>query len=148
MTSPPPPPISKILTLTLPRSLTFALSYTPSLTSSALPSLTPVTSKLTALTPAPTLPEAWNLLHTHSVQIIVVTNGAKKTTLGYIDSAGLSGLVGPENVLSCDDVGLAKPHREVYEGAMKRCAALGGEEGARWFVAAHAWDVCAARKNG
>lgn len=65
--------------------------------------------------------------------------------------AGLEGLV--DEVRSCDEVGLAKPHKEVYEGALKACERVeaknkGEEKVERWFVAAHMWDLAAARKAG
>jgi len=158
--SPPPPPISQILTLTLPRSIYYALNSPPSLHES-LPDLSPIISKLTALTPSPTLVEALNLLkypsssstgaNNSSNKILIITNGSKSTTEGYVKSAGLEGLV--DDVRSCDEVGLAKPFAGVYEGAMEACEGVeksqgGRGKGERWFVAAHMWDVAAARKVG
>lgn len=54
-----------------------------------------------------------------------------------------------DTVKSCDEVGLAKPFAEVYTGAHEACRELeGGEQRERWFVAAHLWDLAAARKAG
>jgi len=65
----------------------------------------------------------------------------------------LEGLV--DDVRSCDEVGLAKPFAQVYEKAGEACGLVekksengSGEKGERWFVAAHLWDLAAARKAG
>jgi 2-haloacid dehalogenase len=79
----------------------------------------------------------------------VITNGAKKTTQGYIDQAGLEELV--DDVRSCDEVGLAKPFAQVYAKAHDACEQVESKnaaKGERWFVAAHLWDLAAARKAG
>lgn len=105
--------------------------------------------KLSALTPAPGLEAAFKQLHNAQANILLVTNGAKETTQGYVDQAGLSEYVGA--VRSCDQVGKSKPFAEVYGMAHAACTELeGGEEKAegRWFVAAHLWDLNAARKAG
>jgi FMN phosphatase YigB (HAD superfamily) len=52
-------------------------------------------------------------------------------------------------VKSCDEIGVGKPLGQVYETAKQACDVV--EEGSlreRWFVAAHMWDLAAARKAG
>ncbi|RSH90798.1 hypothetical protein EHS25_009973 [Saitozyma podzolica] len=140
MSRPPPPPISQVLTLTLPRALTFALTSTQSTSTSLetpLPDLTPITSKLTELTAAPGLAECFTTISRSGGKIIIVTNGSKGTTEGYAEKAGVRSMV--HAVVSCDEVGLAKPHREVYDAALLACSEADAA-GERWFVAAHAWD--------
>lgn len=80
--------------------------------------------------------------------MLIVTNGSKSTTQGYVDQAGLKEYV--DNVKSCDEVGLGKPFGEVYAMAHRAVDELTGEEGReeRWFVAAHMWDLHAAKKAG
>lgn len=79
--------------------------------------------------------------------MFIVTNGAQKTTEGYVSQAGLEKYV--EAVKSCDEVGLGKPFPEVYTMANKTLDAFGEKgEGGRWFVAAHSWDLHAAKKAG
>lgn len=82
--------------------------------------------------------------------MIIITNGAKKTTEGYVEQAGLKEWV--DDVRSCDEVGLAKPFAQVYDKAFEACDLVeegNGTKGARrWFVAAHMWDLAAARKAG
>ena len=146
ITCPPPPPIAQILKSTLPRSIAYALQSTPSLTTSPTPDFTPVYQKLTALTPAQGLAQAFKLL-SEKGKVFIVTNGAQKTTEGYVSQAGLEEYV--TAVKSCDEVGLGKPFGEVYEMANKTLDEFGTrEQGARWFVAAHFWDLHAARKAG
>ncbi|WVQ96592.1 haloacid dehalogenase, type II [Kwoniella sp. CBS 9459] len=144
LVSPPPPAIASILKTSLPLSLSAALNIPPPSSSS----LEPITSLLSSLPPAPTLRETFaSLSESGTAKLIIVTNGAKETTEGYADKAGVKQYV--ERVLSCDDVGLAKPHKEVYEAANKTCEQLeGGQGGQRWFVAAHIWDLAAAKKAG
>lgn len=144
--------MSKILTLSLPRSLTIALNRPVSLTpSEPLPDLTPITSKLASLTPQPGLSDCWQTLKTAGNNVIIITNGAKATTEGYVNQAGLEEWV--DDVRSCDQVGLAKPFGKVYERALEACEQVEGKSGngegnTRWFVAAHMWDLAAARKAG
>ncbi|KAJ4364716.1 hypothetical protein N0V83_009313 [Neocucurbitaria cava] len=80
-----------------------------------------------------------------------VTNGGSETSLGYFRKAGIEWL-GDGELLSCDELGVAKPDVRVYENANEHLTKQGvGKEdggGERWFVAAHAWDLIAARKAG
>ncbi|KAI4919261.1 hypothetical protein J4E85_009519 [Alternaria conjuncta] len=77
-----------------------------------------------------------------------VTNGGSETSLAYYHNAGIE--LDAEHLLSCDAIKIAKPDVRVYENAdrhlTERGLAKGIEE--RWFVAAHAWDLIAARKAG
>lgn len=141
--------MAQILKLSLPRAITLALSRKPSLTDQSLPDLTPVTSQLAHLTPQPGLEQCWKTFKDAKANVLVITNGAKKTTQGYIDQAGLEDLV--DDVRSCDEVGLAKPFAQVYTKAHEACEQVeskNGDKGERWFVAAHLWDLAAARKAG
>ena len=87
----------------------------------------------------------------------MITNGARETTQGYVDQAGLGAYV--DAVQSCDQVGKSKPFADVYTTALELCdkverkaQSLGGmkgkDESERWFVAAHMWDLHAARTHG
>jgi 2-haloacid dehalogenase len=139
--------MAQILKLSLPRSLTVALNRKSSLNpDEPLPDLSPVTSQLAHLTPQPGLEECWKTLKDGKANVLVITNGAKKTTQGYIDQAGLGELV--DDVRSCDEVGYAKPFAQVYTKAHEACEAVESGEAERWFVAAHLWDLAAARKAG
>jgi 2-haloacid dehalogenase len=147
--------MAKILTLSLHRAITLAVGRKATLNPSDLniPDLSSVTSKLTQLTPQPGLEQCFKILKKDMRgNVLVITNGAKSTTEGYISQAGLEDLV--DDVRSCDEVGLAKPFAEVYAGAHSACKQVegkgegGAEKAERWFVAAHMWDLAAARKAG
>jgi 2-haloacid dehalogenase len=77
-----------------------------------------------------------------------VTNGGSETSLGYYHNAGIA--LDADHLLSCDAIRIAKPDVKVYETANQHLSkmGLGNDEGERWFVAAHAWDLIAARKVG
>lgn len=83
-----------------------------------------------------------------------VTNGGSETSLNYYRNAGIE--LDEQHLLSCDHIQIAKPDVRVYENANRHLSetvrhakeALGTGGGARWFVAAHAWDLIAARKAG
>ena len=153
ITRPPPPTISTVLTLTLPRALALALSG-PLPLSPPLPDLTPIITALGQLSPAPTLSRALTRLEEANVPAVIVTNGSASTTKTYLARAGLEGLV--RGVVSCDEVGRAKPFPEVYAAAHQACdehakppsPGRDSERGERWFVAAHLWDMMGARKAG
>lgn len=81
--------------------------------------------------------------------VYAVTNGGVQTSLNYYKASDID--LDEDHLLSCDDLKVAKPDVKVYENANKHLTAqgLGNEEdGDRWFVAAHAWDLISARKAG
>ena len=77
-----------------------------------------------------------------------VTNGGSETLLEYYHSAGID--LDAEHLISCDAIQVAKPDVKVYENANKHLTSMGlkEEDGQRWFIAAHAWDLIAARRAG
>jgi 2-haloacid dehalogenase len=75
-----------------------------------------------------------------------VTNGGSEVSLKYYEAAGID--LDAQHLLSCDDLKIAKPDVKVYENANKHLTAQGAGDEERWFVAAHAWDLIAARKAG
>lgn len=77
-----------------------------------------------------------------------VTNGGSETSLAYYHNANIE--LDAEHLLSCDAINIAKPDVRVYENANKHLSSRGAGDGQgeRWFVAAHAWDLIAARKAG
>lgn len=82
-------------------------------------------------------------------EVLGVTNGGRETSLGYYKLAGIE--LDDKHLLSCDDLQVAKPDVKVYSNANEHLTKIGcGTEGDgdRWFVAAHAWDLIAAKKAG
>jgi 2-haloacid dehalogenase len=81
--------------------------------------------------------------------VYAVTNGGVETSLNYYKAAGIE--LDGEHLLSCDELKVAKPDVRVYENAHRHLTSRGvgeSEDGERWFVAAHAWDLIAARAAG
>ncbi|KAJ1337229.1 2-haloacid dehalogenase [Microdochium nivale] len=80
--------------------------------------------------------------------VYAVTNGGVETSLGYYRDADIA--LDRDHLLSCDDLKVAKPDVRVYERAQGHLSkqGLAEDDGQRWFVAAHAWDLIAARAAG
>lgn len=95
------------------------------------------------LDPHPDAAEAFTTLAGAGVRIIALSNGADASTEALLERAGLRDLV--EYVVGIDDVGIAKPRREVYHHAAQ-LAAVPVE--AMAMVAAHPWDINGAAEAG
>lgn len=107
-----------------------------------------VMKAVTSLRPRPGLKECFDGLRAAGWGVFGVTNGGKETSLNYYKQANID--LDGDHLLSCDDVGAAKPDFRVYMNAKRHLTFKGmsEEEGDRWFIAAHAWDLIAARKAG
>ena len=94
------------------------------------------------------LKECFDGLREAGWDVYGVTNGGSETSLAYYHNANIE--LDAEHLLSCDAIQIAKPDVRVYENANKHLNArgVGDGQGERWFVAAHAWDLVAARKAG
>jgi 2-haloacid dehalogenase len=77
------------------------------------------------------------------VGVWVVTTGGKGATEALLALAGLAKHV--TGVVSIDEVGRWKPHREVYERVAGEAGVSVGEMG---LVAAHDWDLHGAKRAG
>ena len=71
---------------------------------------------------------------------IAVTNGSRDVAEHLLIRSGLRQHVSV--VISCDDLGVSKPHPRVYN-EVKRSS-----QGEVWLVTAHAWDVAEAMQAG
>lgn len=107
-----------------------------------------VMATMKALPPRNGLKECFDGLREKGWDVYGVTNGAKATSLEYYRLAKID--LDAEHLLSCDEIQVAKPDAKVYENTHRHLTAkgAGAGEGERWFVAAHAWDLLAARKAG
>lgn len=102
-----------------------------------------------SMEPREGLKECFDGLRGKGWDVYAVTNGGVQTSLAYYHNAGIE--LDEKHLLSCDDVRVAKPDVRVYERAQEHLTKQGlgdRDSGDRWFVAAHAWDLIAARKAG
>jgi 2-haloacid dehalogenase len=87
--------------------------------------------------------EAFLLLADAGISVMALSNGAKSSTRELLARADLSGMV--QEIVSVEEVKLAKPRTEVYRHAAKR---VGVEPAALALVAAHPWDINGAAAAG
>jgi 2-haloacid dehalogenase len=87
--------------------------------------------------------EALSLLAGAEIPVMALSNGAKGATRTLIERAGLDGLV--TEIVSVEEVQLAKPRIEVYQHAARK---LGRRPEELALVAAHPWDVHGAAAAG
>nr|POE65970.1 (s)-2-haloacid dehalogenase [Quercus suber] len=139
-------PIAQILKHTFKRACQVVDLPTDQVTDEDIAS---IMSEVTKLPPREGLKACFDGLREAGWDVYAVTNGAKQTSLGYYSKAGIE--LDNDHLLSCDDIQVAKPDVKVYDAANQNLDALGVDEkgdGNRWFVAAHAWDLTAAKKAG
>ena len=108
-----------------------------------------VMETIRSLPPRPGLKRCLDGLREVGWEVLAVTNGSKETSLDYYKNANID--LSPDHLLSCDDLQVAKPDVRVYEATNEHLTNLGfgsKGDGDRWFVAAHAWDLIAARRAG
>ena len=87
--------------------------------------------------------EAIERVHLAEVRVFALTNGSADATRKLIEKAGLADFF--EKTLSIDSVRHWKPHRSVYEFAVREA----GVDASRVaLVAAHAWDTHGAKQAG
>lgn len=108
-----------------------------------------VMAEVKKLEPRKGLKKCYDGLREAGWDVYGVTNGGKETSLNYYKLANIE--LDAEHLLSCDEIQVAKPDPRVYETTNSHLTARGlgrDGDGSRWFVAAHAWDLIAARKAG
>jgi len=135
-------PIATVLRDTLPRALLILdvdVRPTPA-------QLDAVMGAFRAMDARPGLMACFDGLRAHGFDVYGVTNGGLDTSLGYYRRAGIA--LDRRHLLSCDELRVAKPDVRVYDNAARVVAEAGCRGAERWFVAAHSWDLAAARRAG
>lgn len=102
-----------------------------------------------AMEPRERLKECFDGLRDAGWDVYAVTNGGVETSLAYYRNADIE--LDEKHLLSCDSIQIAKPDVKVYENAQSHLSKQGlgdRNDGKRWFVAAHAWDLISAKKAG
>ena len=87
--------------------------------------------------------EAFSLLTDAGIPVMALSNGAKSSTKALLARAELSDLV--QEIVSVDEVKLAKPRTEVYLHAAEKAGVRPAELA---LVAAHPWDINGAAAAG
>lgn len=87
--------------------------------------------------------EAMTILTEAGIAVVALSNGAKSSTETLLERAGLDDLVA--QVVSVDEVKLAKPRVEVYRHAAEKVGLRPAELA---LVAAHPWDIHGAAAAG
>jgi 2-haloacid dehalogenase len=87
--------------------------------------------------------EAFLLLADVGIPVMALSNGAKSATRALLERSGLIDLV--QEVVSVDEVKLAKPRGEVYAHAAQKA---GVDRAELALVAAHPWDINGAASAG
>jgi 2-haloacid dehalogenase len=86
--------------------------------------------------------EAIQILRDGGFNVWCFTTGDLTRVRGYFQRSGVD--MPPENFVSCDTKGVAKPALAAYRSVLQQFPA----EDQKWFAAAHMWDVSAAVKTG
>lgn len=107
-----------------------------------------VMAEMMKLPPRPGLKKCYDGLRDAGWDVYGVTNGGKETSLKYYELAGIE--LDAQHLLSCDEISVAKPDPKVYANTHRHLTSQGAGEGdgERWFIAAHAWDLLAAKTAG
>lgn len=87
--------------------------------------------------------EAFSMLTNAGIRVMALSNGLKSATKELLARGGLTDLV--DEIVSVDEVKLAKPRIEVYHHAAENA---GVEPGELALVAAHPWDIHGAAAAG
>ena len=104
---------------------------------------TDVLASLGELDPVPDAAAAVERLASSGVQLLALTNGTRRNTSKLLARAGLDAHI--KRVIATEDVGVYKPHPDVYRRAATELELPAAEI---TLIAAHAWDVMGARSAG
>jgi 2-haloacid dehalogenase len=86
--------------------------------------------------------ECFEKLRAAGFTVWCLTTADIKRVQGYFEKGGA--VMPAENIISCDSASGTKPALSAYRPALEKL----GDDGERWFAAAHMWDVSAAKKVG
>ncbi|MFB6352054.1 MAG: HAD-IA family hydrolase [Bradymonadaceae bacterium] len=92
------------------------------------------------LDPAASARRACERLGEAGVDRLAVTNAGRDASVTLIERADMNGQI--DKVISCDSIGVSKPHPDVYERVRRE------GEAPIWMVAAHGWDISGAAHAG
>ncbi len=93
------------------------------------------------LHPAQGAEKACGDLTSAGFHLIALTNGSRQMAEGLLERSKLARHFAA--VVSCDEIGVSKPHRQVYDSVVRRHPAEG-----HWLISVHSWDVAGALDAG
>ena len=102
-----------------------------------------VVKQLETLDPRDGARSAFAILAGGGIRVMALSNGAKSATKELLSRSGLEDLV--DEIVSVDEVKLAKPRTEVYHHAAEKAGVKPGELA---LIAAHSWDIHGAAAAG
>lgn len=92
------------------------------------------------LKPAPGARRACEMLGEAGYERLAVTNSSHDAAVTLVDRRDMNDQI--DRVISCDSIGVSKPHPDVYEAVREET------ESPIWMVAAHGWDITGAAHAG
>ncbi|MGI4940771.1 MAG: HAD-IA family hydrolase [Janthinobacterium lividum] len=95
------------------------------------------------LPPRPDARDAFGIIAGAGMRIVAISNGSRAATRELLRHGRLEGLVA--QVASVEDIGVYKPHPEVYAHAVRMA---GTQAGRVALVAVHPWDINGAKAAG
>lgn len=102
-----------------------------------------VGAAMAGIAPFPDVAEGLDALQSAGWVTMALTNSASAAVNAQVDNNGLRPLF--DHVVSVDEVGVFKPSPRVYEHA---AVVADADPSSMWMVAAHDWDLAAARATG
>ena len=102
-----------------------------------------VGSAMAGIAPFPDVVGGLTQLREAGWMTMALTNSATASVNAQVDANGLRPLF--DHVVSVDEVGVFKPSPRVYQHA---ATVAGADASSLWMVAAHDWDLAAARATG
>ncbi|KAF3402668.1 hypothetical protein DPV78_004216 [Talaromyces pinophilus] len=90
----------------------------------------------------PGVAECFAKLREGGFTVWCLTSGDIKRVAGYLAKGGIN--FPPENFVSCDDIGVGKPHPRSYQYLLDKFP----KDSDTWFAAGHMWDAAGARLCG
>lgn len=89
------------------------------------------------------VPAALEELKSRGLKLAILSNGSARSIDAVVRHAGIAPYL--DELISVDEVGIFKPHRDVYELAERR---LGVPRGSILFVSSNSWDATGAAYYG
>jgi len=91
----------------------------------------------------PEVPEVLSTLNNNGIRCAILSNGSPDMLASAVDNAGIASSL--EAILSVDEIGIYKPHPDVYQMAVDK---LGVKRENICFMSSNGWDAAGAASFG